>query len=145
MINALVPFATRLGSDGLVHVRAWQVNGRVVALVAELDWALMVEDPEDAYYGPGILTYPGYALGAAGMALADAGVADTSVVVVRMPDPPGERLLLVTDVDDPFSWPDITAGDLADLLPGCDVEGPPPGAYIRRVVEAWVAAGALPG
>ena len=143
-VNALVPFATRLGDDGLVHVRAWQVDGRAVALVAELDWALLVEDPADAYYGPGILTYPGYALGAATTALADVGITDPQFVV-RMPDPPGERLLLVTDLEDPFSWPDMTADELARLLPGCDVEGPPPGAYIRRVVEAWVAAGALPG
>lgn len=144
IINALVPFATRLGDDGLVHVRAWSTPSGPVAVVAELDWAVLVADPADAYYGPGIFTYPGYALGAADAALVAAGAAGARVIV-RMPDPPGERLVQVTDPDDPQAWPDITVQQLEALVPGADVQGPPPGAYIRRVVEAWARDGVLPG
>ena len=144
VVNALVPFSTRLGDDGLVHVRAWRTAAGPVALLAELDWALLVEDPGDAYYGPGLLTYPGYALPAAAAVMAAAGISEPRIVV-RLPDPPGERLVLVTDPDDPFGWPDITPDEVARLMPGADLTGPPPGAYIRRVVEAWVATGALPG
>ena len=144
LVNVLVPFSTRLADDGLVHVRAWNTDAGVVAILAELDWALLVEDPADAYYGPGILTYPGYALPAAHDAMRREGI-DAARLVVRMPDPPGERHLRVTDPDDPFSWPDIGPDELSALIPGADLTAPPPGAYIRRVVEAWVAVGALPG
>ncbi|MGA0068967.1 MAG: hypothetical protein ACO3PB_05865 [Miltoncostaeaceae bacterium] len=143
-INALVPFATRLGDDGLVHVRAWNTPAGPAAILAELDWAVLVQDPTDAYYGPGLLTYPGYALPAARAVIAAGGIVDP-LLVVRLPDPPGERLVRVTDPDDPFGWPDISTEDLAHLMPGADVSAPPPGAYIRRVVEAWAATGALPG
>ena len=143
-INVLVPFSTRLADDGLVHVRAWRTGAGAVAIVAELDWALLVEDPSDAYYGPGILTYPGYALPAAEGALLRGGISEAHLVV-RMPDPPGERHLRVTDADDPFSWPDISFDEVRELIPGADLSAPPPGAYIRRVVEAWAARGALPG
>jgi len=144
IVNALVPFSTRLGDDGLVHVRAWSTPAGPVAIVAELDWAVLVADPADAYYGPGIYTYPDYALGAAAEPLEAAGLSGARVIV-RMPDPPGERMVLVTDPDDPGAWPDIGQAELARMLPGADTEGPPPGAYIRRVVEAWVRDGALPG
>lgn len=143
-INVLVPFSTRLADDGLVHVRAWRAGAGAVAIVAELDWALLVEDPSDAYYGPGILTYPGYALPAAEGALRRGGITGAAFVV-RMPDPPGERHLRVTDPDDPFSWPEIGLDELRVLIPGADLTAPPPGAYIRRVVEAWAATGAMPG
>lgn len=144
MINALVPFSTRLGDDGLVHVRAWTTPEGPVAIIAELDWALLVEDPADAYYGPGILTYPGYALPAAHACLHSGGI-EGARLVVRLPDPPGERHVLVTEPDDPFGWPDIDEATIARLVPGADLTAPPPGAYIRRVVEAWVVAGVLPG
>jgi len=144
VINALVPFSTRLGDDGLVHVRAWNTPHGPVAILAELDWALLVEDPADAYYGPGILTYPGYALAAVEERLGEAGIQGARFVV-RLPDPPGERHLLVTEPDDPFGWPDVDATAIARMLPGADLNAPPPGAYIRRVVEAWAAAGVLPG
>jgi len=144
VINALVPFSTRLGDDCLVHVRAWNTPVGPAAILAELDWALLVEDPADAYYGPGLLTYPGYALPAAGAVMAAAGIVDP-LMVVRLPDPPGERLVRVTDPDDPFGWPDISLEEASRLMPGADISAPPPGAYIRRVVEAWAAMGSLPG
>lgn len=143
MINALVPFSTRLGNDGLAHVRAWETPEGPVAIIAELDWALLVADPADAYYGPGILTYPGYALPAAQECLRAGGMHDARMVV-RLPDPPGERHLRVTAPDDPFGWPQVDADEIRRMLPGADLTAPPPGAYIRRVVEAWVAAGTLP-
>ncbi len=144
VLNALVPFSTRLADDGLVHVRAWDGPHGPVAIVAELDWALLVDDPSDAYYGPGIVTYPAYALGAAAAALRSAGMQDARIMV-RLPDPPGERILEVTDPDDPLGWPQMGPDALAEALRGCDATGPPPGAYIRRVVEAWVAADGSPG
>ena len=61
------------------------------------------------------------------------------------PVPPGERLVRVTDPDDPFGWPDISLDEASRLMPGADISAPPPGAYIRRVVEAWAATGSLPG
>lgn len=144
VVNRLVPFSTLLADDGLVHVRAWQRPDGLVALVAELDWAVLVADRADAYFGPGIFTYPGYALDAAREALADAGLDAPRLVIVRMPDPPGERFCVVTDEDDPQAWPDVRPDDVGDLLGGADATGPPPGAYIARVVEAWCRDGALP-
>lgn len=145
IVNALVPFSTRLADDGLVHVRAWRGGDGVAMLVAELDWALLVADRADAYFGPGIFTYPDYALGAARSACSAAGAGDPHVTVVRMPDPPGERFAHVTDPDDPDAWPEVDVAEAGRLLGGADAGGPPPGAYIPRVVEAWVRDGALPG
>ena len=145
IVNALVPFSTRLADDGLVHVRAWRGDDGVALLVAELDWALLVADRSDAYFGPGIFTYPGYALGAALSACSAAGAGEPGVTVVRMPDPPGERFALVTDPDDPDAWTEVDVVGASRLLGGVDAGGPPPGAYIPRVVEAWVRDGAMPG
>lgn len=142
-LNALVPFATRLGDDGLVHVRAWDTPQGPRALVAELDWAVMVADRDDAYFGPGVFTYPGYALDAARGAWQGAGL-DDPLVVVRLPDPPGERFARVTDPDDPDGWEPVAPDQLSSVLGGADVTGPPPGAYVRRVVEFWARTGALP-
>jgi hypothetical protein len=144
VLNALVPFATRLSDDGLVHVRVWTGRDGPVALVAELDWALLVADRGDAYFGPGIFTYPGYALGAARDACRAAGMEPVRTVV-RIPDPPGERFALVDDPEDPQGWPDVPATDLPAVLGGAEPEGPPPGAYVQRVVEHWVRTGSLPG
>lgn len=143
VVNALVPFSTRLSDDGLVHVRAWRTPSGPVALVAEMDWALLVHERDDAYYGPGIFTYPSYALDAAHGACAAAGITP-HVVVVRIPDPPGERFAQVDDPDDPQGWPDVPVTELGMVLGGADPSGPPPGAYIRRVVEHWVRTGVLP-
>jgi hypothetical protein len=145
IVNAIVPFSTRLADDGLVHVRAWRGADAVALLVAELDWAVLVADRADAYFGPGIFTYPDYALGAARTACSAAGLEDPDVTVVRMPDPPGERFALVTDPDDPDAWPEVDVVEAGRLLGGADAGGPPPGAYIPRVVQAWVRDGALPG
>ena len=142
VVNALVPFSTRLADDGLVHVRAWSVSPRPVVIVAELDWAVLVADRRDAYFGPGIYTYPEYAIGAA--LAACSGLAPDPVIVVRLPDPPGERLLQVVDVDDPEGWEPTTYDAVASILGGADPTAPPPGAYVPRVVEAWVRDGALP-
>ena len=142
-VNALVPFATRLADDGLVHVRAWRAAPRPVVMVAELDWAVLVADRAEAYFGPGVYTYPHYAITAA-LAVCD-GIGADPIVVVRLPDPPGERLLRVVDIDDPEGWTPVTIDDLRSLLGGGDPTGPPPGAYVPRVVEAWVRDGALPG
>jgi hypothetical protein len=144
VLNTIVPFATRLADDGAVHVRAWEGPNGPVVLVAEMDWAVMVVDRADAYFGPGVFTYPDYALGAALATCSAHGLTDPTIVV-RLPDPPGERLLLVADPDDPDGWSPIGAAAMADLTGGADVTGPPPGAYIRRVVEAWVRDGSLPG
>jgi len=137
ILNALVGFRTRLADDGLVHVRGWTTPEGPVVLVAELDWAILVADPADAYDGPGVFTYPGYALGAALDAAAGAGLANPRVVV-RMPDPPGERFALVTDVEDPVAWAELDAPGLLRAMAGADPTGPPPGAYVRRVVEEWI-------
>ena len=137
ILNALVGFRTRLADDGLVHVRGWSTVEGPVVLVAELDWAILVADPADAYDGPGVFTYPGYAIGAALDAASDAGLANPRVVV-RMPDPPGERFALVTDVEDPGAWTELDAPGLVQAMAGADPTGPPPGAYVRRVVEQWV-------
>lgn len=145
VLNRIVPFSTRLADDGLVHVRAWTTPAGVGVLVAELDWALLVADRADAYFGPGIFTYPDYALGAANAACRHAGLPGPSTLVVRMPDPPGERFALVHDVDDPQGWPDLPVEGVATALGGVDPTGPPPGAYVRRVVEAWCRDGVLPG
>lgn len=144
-LNRLVPFSTRLADDGLVHVRAWSTPHGVSMLVAELDWALLVAERSDAYFGPGIFTYPDYALGAAHDACAQEGLPTAATVVVRMPDPPGERFALVHDPDDPQAWTDVAAAEVSAALGGVDAAGPPPGAYVRRVVEAWCRDGALPG
>lgn len=114
-------------------------------LVAELDWALLVAERSDAYFGPGIFTYPEYALAAAGSACDAAGLPAPGTVVVRMPDPPGERFALVDDPGDPGGWPDLDAAGVRAALGGADPTGPPPGAYVRRVVEAWCRDGVLPG
>ncbi len=137
ILNALVGFRTRLSDDGLVHVRGWSTADGPVLLVAELDWAILVADPADAYDGPGVFTYPGYAIGAALDAAGGAGVTNPRVVV-RMPDPPGERFALVTDIDDPGAWAELDAPALNRAMAGADPTGPPPGAYVRRVVEQWV-------
>lgn len=142
-VNALIPFSTRLGDDGLVHVRAWDTPDGPSALVAELDWAVMVADRGDAYFGPGVFTYPGYALDAAREAWWRAGL-DDPVVVVRLPDPPGERFARVTDPADPEGWEPVPPEHLASVLGGVDWSGPPPGAYVRRVVEYWTRTGGLP-
>lgn len=144
MVNALVPFSTRLSDDGLVHVRAWSTPSGPSALVAELDWAVLVHDRDDAYFGPGIFTYPGYALDAAAQACRHGGIVAPRLVV-RIPDPPGERFARVDDPDDPQGWADVAPAELAAELGGVDATGPPPGAYIPRVVEHWVRTGALPG
>lgn len=144
-LNQLVPFSTRLADDGLVHVRAWVTDGGSAMLVAELDWALLVAERSDAYFGPGIFTYPDYALGAAHAACAAAGLPEPATIVVRLPDPPAERFALVHDPDDPQAWPDVAPAALSATLGGVDATGPPPGAYVRRVVEAWCRNGALPG
>ncbi len=141
--NIVVPFATRLADDGLVHVRVWNTEPRLVVMVAEMDWAVMVADRSDAYFGPGIYTYPGYALDAA-LAACTVPLADP-IVIVRLPDPPGERHLRVIDPDDPEGWEPISRDAISALLGGGDPGGPPPGAYVRRVVDAWVRDGALPG
>ncbi len=142
LVNALVPFSTRLADDGLVHVRAWAASPRPVLIVAELDWAVLVADRQDAYFGPGIYTYPGYAIGAA--LAACSGMDPDPVIIARLPDPPGERLLRVVDVEDPEGWEPVTYGDVASMLGGAVPPAPPPGAYVPRVVEAWVRDGALP-
>jgi len=136
VLNALVGFRTRLADDGLVHVRGWMTDDGPVIVVAELDWAILVSDPGDAYDGPGVYTYPGYAIGMAVEAAAAVGL-DEPRIVVRMPDPPGERFALVTDVEDPGAWVDLDAPGLAAAMAGADPTGPPPGAYVRRVVDAW--------
>ena len=64
--------------------------------------------------------------------------------MVRLPDPPGERLLRVVDVEDPEGWEPVTYGDVASMLGGGIPLSPPPGAYVPRVVEAWVRDGSLP-
>lgn len=144
-LNQLVPFATRLADDGLVHVRAWDTPAGLAMLVAELDWALLVAARSDAYFGPGIFTYPDYALGAATAAVTAAGLPAPVITVVRLPDPPGERFALVDDPDDPGAWPDLPRAEVSAVLGGVDAAGPPPGAYVRRVVEAWCRDGVLPG
>ena len=63
---------------------------------------------------------------------------------MRIPDPPGERFARVDDPDDPQGWPDVPVTELGMVLGGADPSGPPPGAYIRRVVEHWVRTGVLP-
>lgn len=141
--NALVPFTTRLADDGLVHVRAWAARPHPVVLIAEPDWAVLVADPSDAYFGPGIYTYPEYAFTAALAACGDIG--PDPVIVVRLPDPPGERLLRVIDPEDPEGWAPIDIGAVRDLLSGADPTGPPPGAYVPRVIRRWVRDGVLPG
>ena len=115
LVHALIPFSTRLADDGLVHVRAWRTPNGAVALVAELDWAMLTSDPADAYYGPSIFTYPHYALPAAIDACRNAGVIDPRIIV-RLPDPPGERFAEVVDPEDPQGWSPLQAADVAALV-----------------------------
>ena len=143
IVNALVPFSTRLADDGLVHVRAWRTLAGPVVIVAELDWAILTTNPADAYYGPGIFTYPQYALPSALAVCANAGVTGGQVIV-RLPDPPGERFARVTDPDDPQGWEPVQPGEIAALVGSEQWPGPPPGAYVRPAVEAWVASGVPP-
>jgi len=143
IVNALVPFSTRLADDGLVHVRAWHTADGPVVVVAELDWAILTADPADAYYGPGIFTYPQYALPAALAVCAHAGITGGQVIV-RLPAPPGERFARVTDPDDPQGWEDVQPHQIADLVGTDQWPGPDPGTYGRRAVEAWVASGVPP-
>jgi hypothetical protein len=143
IVNALVPFSTRLADDGLVHVRAWRTSAGPVIVVAELDWAMLTHDPSDAYYGPGIFTYPQYALPAARTACDAAGISDGRMFV-RLPAPPGERFARVVDPDDPQGWEPVEAHDIAALVGTDQWPGPPPGAYVQRHVAAWVATGVSP-
>ena len=126
-----------------MHVRAWDTATGLVVVVAELDWAILTPDPDDAYYGPGIFTYPQYALPAALGACADAHVDDPQVIV-RLPAPPGERFARVTDPDDPQGWEPVESHEVAALVGTDQWPGPPPGAYVPRVVEAWIANGVPP-
>lgn len=143
IVNALVPFSTRLADDGLVHVRAWRTSGRPVIVVAELDWAILTGRTEDAYYGPGIFTYPQYALPAALGVCERAGVGDGEVIV-RLPAPPGERFARVTDPDDPQGWEPVEAREIGAVVGSHHWPGPPPGQYVRRSVEMWIASGVPP-
>ena len=143
LVNALAPFRTRLADDGLVHVRAWRTDDGPVAVVAELDWALLTAERDDAYYGPGIFTYPHYALPAASAVCAAAGLADCATYV-RLPDPPGERFARVTDPEDPQGWERVDAHHITSLVGDDQWPGPPPGRYTRRTVDRWIADGALP-
>ena len=143
VVNALVPFRTRLADDGLVHVRAWKTPAGPVAVVAELDWALLTASPQDAYYGPGVFTYPHYALPAAVGVCRNAGL-DGPDLIVRLPSPPDERFARVTDPEDPQAWQPLEAEEVGALVGTDQWPGPPPGAYVRRIVEQWVAEGAIP-
>ena len=143
VVNALVPFSTRLADDGLVHVRAWDTPTGPVAVVAEMDWALLTASPDDAYYGPGVFTYPHYALPAAVAACRDAGL-DEPEMIVRLPAPPDERFARVTDLEDPQGWQPLDTAEVGARVGNDQWPGPPPGAYVRRVVEQWVADDVLP-
>lgn len=142
VVNALVPFRTRLADDGVVHVRAWNTPAGPVVVVAEMDWAILTADAADAYFGPGVFTYPHYALPAALSACRDAGL-DEPRIIVRMPDPPGERFAEVTDPEDPQGWRPLEPHDIAQIVGKDQWPGPPVGAYTRGVVERWIADGAL--
>ncbi len=142
-LNALVPFRTRIADDGLVHARAWTGSRRPLLLVAEMDWALLVANPADAYFGPGVFTYPEHAIGAAVEMARSAGVHDPQVIV-RMPAPPGERYDAVVDLDDPQGWRPTSLAALAEAIPGADLASPGPGRYTLRTVEEWVRTGAVP-
>lgn len=142
IVNTLVPFSTRLADDGLVHLRVWRAPDGPLAVVAELDWALMTGDREDAYFGPGIFTYPHYALPAAAAAWEAAGVPECRVYV-RLPDPPGERFARVTDPEDPQGWEPVDADHIGRMVGDDQWPGPPVGRYTRRVVHAWITDGRL--
>jgi hypothetical protein len=143
VVNALIPFRTRLADDGLVHLRAWTTAAGPIAVVAEMDWAILIDDPAEAYYGPGIFTYPHYAIPAALDACRAAGV-DAPRLIVRLPAPPGERFAEVTDPEDPQGWRPIEPADIAALVGVDQWPGPAVGAYTRRVVQDWIANGTLP-
>lgn len=143
LVNALVPFATRLADDGLVHVRAWQTATGPLVLVAELDWPIQVADRSQGYSGPGIFTYPHYALPAALAACGEAGAREPELLV-RLPAPPGERFARVTDPDDPQGWEPVDVEGVALRVAGSAWPGPPTGAYVEPVVREWIAAGAPP-
>ncbi len=143
VLNTLVPFATRLADDGLVHVRAWRAAKGYIAVIAEMDWAMMVSDRALAYDGPGVFTYPGYALPAALVACHAAGAYDPEMIV-RMPAPPGERFDRVNDPDDPQGWEPVRPEALAARLGTDQWPGPTPGLYVRPTVEEWIRTGVLP-
>lgn len=142
-LNALVPFRTRTCDDGLVHVRAWTGPGRPHILVAEMDWAVLVADRRDAYFGPGVFTYPEHAMAAVHDRARSVGLHDPQVIV-RMPAPPGERYDVVVDVDDPQGWRPTSLQEIRDAMPGADVAAPGPGRYTRRTVDEWVRLGVIP-
>ncbi len=143
LVNTLVPFSTRLADDGLVHVRAWTTDQGPLVLIAEMDWAMAVADRSDAYSGPGIFTYPGYAI-PAGLAVCHEPALANPEVIVRMPAPPGERFDRVVDLEDPQGWERIPADALLARLGADHWPGPPTGTYVPRVVREWIRSGALP-
>jgi len=143
LVNTLVPFSTRLADDGLVHVRAWTTDQGPLVLIAEMDWAMAVADRSDAYSGPGIFTYPGYAI-PAGLSVCHAPALADPEVIVRMPAPPGERFDRVVDLEDPQGWERIPADALLARLGADHWPGPPTGTYVPRVVREWIRSGALP-
>lgn len=143
VVNALVPFRTRLADDGLVHVRAWTSPAGSIIVVAELDWPMLLPHGTEGYSGPGIFNYPHYALPAAEAACAG-HLAGRPDVIVRLPAPPSERFLRVTDPDDPQAWPEIDPAAIGARVAGDHWPGPPPGRYVRPVVEAWIRDGVLP-
>ncbi|MSO44845.1 MAG: hypothetical protein EXQ74_06040 [Thermoleophilia bacterium] len=142
VLNALVPFSTRYADDGLLHVRGWQGSAGAVILVAEMDWALLVGDRTDAYFGPGLFQYPEYAFAAARSAAHRVGLYEPGILT-RMPDPPGERYDRVVDPDDPQGWQLLTIEQVTQLV-GAPVHQPPPGSYVPRVVAEWIRTGSAP-
>lgn len=143
-VNALVPFRTRLADDGLVHVRAWDTESGPLVLVAELDWPMLLPHGAAGYSGPGIFNYPHYALPAA-LEACGGKIGPDPDTVVRLPAPPSERFLRVVDPDDPQGWTPLDPGTIAARVGADQWPGPPPGQYVRTVVEAWIRDGALRG
>ena len=144
LVNALVPFRTRLADDGLVHVRAWNTKTGPLLVVAELDWPMLLPHGAEGYSGPGIFNYPHYALPAA-IDACEGRVGPDPQIIVRLPAPPSERFLRVVDPDDPQGWAPVDAADIGARVGTDQWPGPPPGQYARRVVEAWIRDGALRG
>lgn len=144
-VNRVVPFATRL-AEGALHLRGYAASGHAPALlVAEFDWAVLVEDPAEAYFGAGVWTYPQHALAAARAAAQEDGLRDAGLVVVRLPAPEvpeGERYERVVDDEDPQGWEPVGLGWLRAQVPGARVDAFGRGAYTRRRIEAWLALGA---
>jgi len=143
VVNTLVPFSTRLADDGLVHVRAWTTDQGPLVVIAEMDWAMAVAERSDAYSGPGIFTYPGYAI-PAGLAACRAPALTDPEVIVRMPAPPGERFDRIVDLEDPQGWERVPPGELEARLGDDHWPGPATGTYVPRVVREWIRSGVLP-